>query len=74
MLRAGSGLVLSLVFLASAAAADHKENPQEWQPIRITGQQKMPEFADIAGWINSPPLQAADLKGKVVVVHFLAFG
>jgi peroxiredoxin len=33
-----------------------------------------PEFAGIEEWINSEPLKMADLKGKVVVVHFFAFG
>lgn len=33
-----------------------------------------PEFAGIEEWINSEPLTMAELKGKVVVVHFFAFG
>jgi peroxiredoxin len=33
-----------------------------------------PEFVGIEEWINSEPLTMADLKGKVVVVHFFAFG
>ncbi|HQR08216.1 MAG TPA: redoxin domain-containing protein [Gemmatales bacterium] len=32
-----------------------------------------PEFAKATEWINSKPLKLADLKGKVVVVHFFAF-
>ena len=32
-----------------------------------------PEFAGIEEWINSKPLTMAELKGKVVVVHFFAF-
>jgi peroxiredoxin len=33
-----------------------------------------PEFVGIEEWINSEPLKLADLKGKVVVAHFFAFG
>jgi peroxiredoxin len=35
---------------------------------------KAPEFSTTGTWINSPPLQLADLQGQVVVVHFWAFG
>jgi peroxiredoxin len=33
-----------------------------------------PEFADISAWINSQPLKMAELKGKVVVIHFWTHG
>ena len=32
-----------------------------------------PEFAGIGGWVNSPPLTMAQLKGKVVLVDFWAY-
>jgi peroxiredoxin len=32
-----------------------------------------PEF-EAETWLNSPPLKMADLKGKVTVIHFYAFG
>jgi len=35
---------------------------------------KAPELIDTGQWINSPPLQLAKLRGKVVVVHFYACG
>jgi hypothetical protein len=35
---------------------------------------RAPELAGIAEWINSKPTSLKDLKGKVVVVHFWAFG
>jgi hypothetical protein len=53
---------------------DPKNDPANWMPIRIPGQQKAPEFEDIAAWINGEPLTMKELKGKVVVVHFMAFG
>jgi len=33
----------------------------------VTG---IPDFSGNAGWLNSPPLSAADLRGKVVLVDF----
>jgi peroxiredoxin len=35
---------------------------------------KAPELIDTGEWINSPPLALAELRGKVVVVHFYACG
>ncbi|WP_417730376.1 redoxin domain-containing protein [Rosistilla oblonga] len=32
-----------------------------------------PEFVAVEHWLNSPPLQIRELKGKVVLVHFYAF-
>jgi cytochrome c biogenesis protein CcdA/thiol-disulfide isomerase/thioredoxin len=33
----------------------------------------MPKFADITGWINSPPLTRKELRGKVVLVDFWTY-
>ena len=35
---------------------------------------KAPELVDSGAWLNSAPLTLASLGGKVVVVHFYAFG
>ena len=35
---------------------------------------KAPELIDTSEWINSSPLRLADQHGKVVVIHFYAFG
>ncbi len=35
---------------------------------------RAPELVDAKDWINSPPLKLVDQRGKVVVVHFYAFG
>ena len=33
-----------------------------------------PELTGVAAWINSEPLKPADLKGRVVIVHFWTHG
>lgn len=48
--------------------------PEAARPIPIQGNQTAPEFRDIESWINSPPLSMKSLRGKVVVIHFLAYG
>lgn len=35
---------------------------------------RVPELKDISGWLNSPPLTLGQLRGKVVALHFWAFG
>jgi hypothetical protein len=62
--------LLTLIGLASGQQTD----PKDWTPVRIRGEQKAPEFADIDTWLHSEPLTMAKLKGKVVVIHFMAVG
>ena len=69
-----SCFVLGSVLLSLEAGGNNPKEPKNWTPVQIAGKQKMPEFEDIAEWVNSPPLTAKELKGKVVVVHFMAFG
>lgn len=33
-----------------------------------------PEFNKVTEWVNSKPLKLSELRGKVVIVHFFAFG
>ena len=35
---------------------------------------KAPDFATTDAWLNSPPLRIEQLRGKVVAVHFWAYG
>lgn len=35
---------------------------------------KAPELIESGGWINTEPLRLADLRGKVIALHFWAFG
>ena len=67
-------LLLVLGVVSSLLAGNDRNDPSTWTPVKIPGRQPAPEFADIAAWINSKPLEMSEQKGKVVVVHFLAFG
>jgi peroxiredoxin len=35
---------------------------------------KAPEIRGIEGWVNSRPIKLAELRGKIVVLHFWTFG
>ena len=67
-------LLLVLLVPAAFAVGPDRDDPSTWTPVRIAGEQRAPEFRDITAWINSKPLTMKGLKGKVVVVHFMAFG
>ena len=67
-------LLFALAVPAMGLGGDDPKDPKNWTPIKIPGSQKAPEFEDISEWVNGPALTMKELKGKVVVVHFMAFG
>jgi hypothetical protein len=59
------------------------EQREEWAMLRgapfdfskvLPAAPRAPEITGINAWINSEPLTLADLRGKVVLVHFWAYG
>src|ERR1700753_4107913 len=46
---------------------------QEQQPPSIVGSSPLPGLSGASGWINSPPLTAKQLRGKVVLVDFWTY-
>jgi hypothetical protein len=69
------GLLMAIPGLvASLPDGSDQDDPSSRTPVEIKGRQVAPEFEDIAAWVNSKPLTMKGLKGKVVVVHFMAFG
>ena len=59
-------LVLAMAAVLAAGAASAQEPASMRMPA--------PELRDVTHWINSKPLKLAELRGKVVVVHYWAFG
>jgi thiol-disulfide isomerase/thioredoxin len=41
--------------------------------LSLSGQREMPSLAGATGWINTPPLTPAELRGKVVLVEFWTY-
>jgi hypothetical protein len=58
---------LILALLLAAVPCARAQQPAE---MKVPA----PELQGIDAWINSKPLSLADLKGKVVVLHFWTFG
>ena len=48
-------------------------SPFDLSQVRVVACQA-PELRDVERWINSEPTSMADLKGRVVALHFWAFG
>ncbi|MGO8839918.1 MAG: redoxin family protein [Methyloceanibacter sp.] len=62
-----------LLGLALAGHADDEKTAQA-QPILADAQRAAPNFVGISNWLNSGPLNLADLRGKVVLVDFWTSG
>jgi thiol-disulfide isomerase/thioredoxin len=49
-------------------------NAQSNKPaVRLVPEGSMPSLAGATGWLNSPPLTPANLRGKVVLINFWTF-
>jgi hypothetical protein len=69
------GLFMAIPGIVASFPDDSdKDDPSSRSPVEIKGRQAAPEFENIAAWVNGKPLTMKDLKGKVVVVHFMAVG
>lgn len=67
------GIGLVLVGAAVAIAATRLSFLQGEAPKGSTRNEPAPEFRGLDGWLNSPPLTVAGLRGKVVLVDFWAY-
>lgn len=81
----GGPLAAALVALAASglagtAAAGDDEKPKEKEKPKggprepAAFKAKPPELEGVTAWLNGEPVKLADCKGKVVVLHFFAFG
>jgi thiol-disulfide isomerase/thioredoxin len=62
-----------LLGLALASYADDEKRARA-QPTLAEAQRAAPNFVGISNWLNSGPLNLADLRGKVVLVDFWTSG
>ena len=70
--------------VALALWAECRKQKQQWRsligrPAAVSEfgrglKYKAPEFVTGMTWINSPPLTMQSLRGKVVILHFYAYG
>jgi thiol-disulfide isomerase/thioredoxin len=63
-----AALVLSSFLLAASLDASPQDHPREQDLSDLEGK-RAPALA-VTGWLNSKPLNLADLKGKVVLIDF----
>lgn len=64
---------LVILGIAIAIAATRLSFLQGTPPMGSVRREPAPEFAGIAGWLNSPPLTIRGLRGKVVLIDFWAY-
>jgi len=60
-------LLATIALLSASATFARGQEP-------IAMKRAAPGFPGVEAWINSKPLTLKELRGKVVVLHFWAFG
>lgn len=73
-LPASAALQQAAVATATAPALAAQKSVPASAPTALAEGPAAPELRGITDWINSEPLTLAELRGKVVLVHFWTFG
>ena len=69
-----AALLAGAIAAPIGASAEGKSMAQQTTPvIRLPIEGNFPSLGGATGWLNSPPLTAAELRGKVVLVEFWTF-
>ena len=66
-------LVVTGVPIQLSAEETRMARPMATAVARLPIEGKLPQLDKAGGWINSPPLRASDLRGKVVLVDFWTY-
>jgi thiol-disulfide isomerase/thioredoxin len=65
--------IAAMAIASSHFASSSRAAAQVAPSARLSVEGNLPELKGAVGWLNSPPLMAADLYGKVVVVDFWTY-
>lgn len=65
--------VISMVTLIHTSAQDGPALGQTGFVVDLPVEGEMPSLSGVTGWLNSQPLTAADLRGKVVIFDFWTY-
>jgi len=63
-----TAMIAGAVVTSSEVVAQDKTMAQSTPAIRLTVEGEIPSFGGATAWLNSPPLTASGLRGKVVVI------
>jgi thiol-disulfide isomerase/thioredoxin len=66
-------LLLGALWVSSREPANAAQQPPAVAAPKLGVEARMPALPPSQDWLNSPPLTAADLRGKVVVVNFWTY-
>ena len=67
--------VLATAWLLGLAVSSYADDEKaQAQPTLADAQRAAPNFVGISNWLNSGPLNLADLRGKIVLVDFWTYG
>jgi len=72
-LLVGAAVVCAVWGAANIAAADNGASAVSSLTLSPHGRGDMPSLDGAVGWLNSKPLTASDLRGKVVLVEFWTY-
>ncbi|HVC58485.1 MAG TPA: redoxin domain-containing protein [Candidatus Acidoferrales bacterium] len=67
------GIIAAIVIVAAASTLFFNQAPQQVMTSNLPNYGPAPNVQGIAYWINSPPLNLTQLKGKVVLIDFWTY-
>jgi thiol-disulfide isomerase/thioredoxin len=71
--RIGMATLFAMAMLALIGSGPREVSPMIAAAIRLPVEGELPTLAGATGWLNSPALSPAGLRGKVVLVDFWTF-